>query len=149
MYYFAYGSNLNWEQMLRRCPSARFVDVAKLPNHRLGFTRFSSSRGCGVADIVEAESGSVWGVLYEIIDPADVERLDRYEGVPKAYIRSSIAVFLRKTPDGAVDAATYFACKEPDPPLPNAQYKALIVDGAKFWRLPPEYIEDLERITTA
>src|SRR5215469_16928692 len=149
MYYFAYGSNLNWGQMQRRCPSACFVDVAKLPNHRLAFTRFSSSRGCGVADIVEAEDRSVWGVVYEITDPADVQRLDRYEGVPEAYVRSSTGVFLCKTPEEAVNAATYFACKQPDPPLPNAEYKALIVAGAKFWRLPAEYIEELGRISIA
>jgi len=126
MYYFTYGSNLNREQMQRR-PSARFVDVAELANHRLAFTRFSSSRGCGVADIVEAEVWSVWGVVFEITGLADVQRLDRYESVPKAYIRSSIAVFLSKTPEEAVNAATYFARKELHPPLPNAEYKALIV----------------------
>jgi hypothetical protein len=45
MFYFAYGSNLNWAQMWGRCPSASFMEVASLPNHRLAFTRYSSSRG--------------------------------------------------------------------------------------------------------
>jgi hypothetical protein len=29
MLYFAYGSNMNWDQMRERCPSARFEFVAK------------------------------------------------------------------------------------------------------------------------
>lgn len=51
-FYFAYGSNLDWHQMKKRCPYARFRCVAKLPNHRLAFTRKSRTRGCGVSDVV-------------------------------------------------------------------------------------------------
>ena len=35
MFYFAYGSNMNWTQMQRRCPSSRFVCTARLPGYRL------------------------------------------------------------------------------------------------------------------
>jgi hypothetical protein len=41
MLYFAYGSNMNWQQMQDRCPSARFFGVALLPDHKLAFTRES------------------------------------------------------------------------------------------------------------
>jgi gamma-glutamylcyclotransferase len=149
MFYFAYGSNLNWAQMRGRCPSASFMEVASLPNHRLAFTRYSSSRECGVADIVEAEGSNVWGVVYEIIDPAVVQRLDRCEGVPKGYTRNPITAFLRGTPERALSVDAYFAVKDPNPPLPNAEYKACIVEGAKFWQLPSAYIEELELIATA
>ena len=122
------------------------VNAARLPNYRLAFSRFSSRRGCGVADVVHDEGHDVWGVVYEIIDPQDLDRLDRYEGVPNAYTRRSITVFLRGIPEQPVDVETYFAVKEPNTPLPSVEYKALIVRGAKFWRLPPEYIDELERI---
>ena len=36
-YYLAYGSNLNLEQMSRRCPTARVVGKAQLENYRLAF----------------------------------------------------------------------------------------------------------------
>jgi hypothetical protein len=66
MLYFAYGSNMDWGQMKGRCPSVRFVGVAKLPDHRLVFTRKSVNRGCGVADVVRDAGGGVWGAVFEI-----------------------------------------------------------------------------------
>ena len=68
MLYFAYGSNMNWQQMRERCPSARFVGVALLSEHKLAFTRKSKKRGCGVADAVLEGGRKVWGVIYEIDD---------------------------------------------------------------------------------
>ena len=40
--YFAYGSNLDPEQMASRCPSARVAFLARLADHRLDFTYFST-----------------------------------------------------------------------------------------------------------
>jgi len=54
---FAYGSNMNWNQMRERCPSSRFVGIAVLRDHKLAFTRESVNHGCGVADVV-AEDGA-------------------------------------------------------------------------------------------
>ena len=36
-YYIAYGSNLNVEQMKRRCPSARIVGTSEIQNYELLF----------------------------------------------------------------------------------------------------------------
>lgn len=36
-YYIAYGSNLNLEQMARRCPTAKVVGSTTLKNYRLMF----------------------------------------------------------------------------------------------------------------
>jgi hypothetical protein len=66
MFYFAYGSNMDWAQMKERCPCAKFVCGAKLPSHRLAFTRMSVRRGCGVADILRDETQDVWGVVSEL-----------------------------------------------------------------------------------
>ena len=38
------------------------------------------------------------------------------------------------------------ASPQPDPPLPNAAYKGLILAGAKYWHMPEEYIRELEQI---
>lgn len=43
MLYFAYRSNMHWDQMRSRCPSARFVGVALLRDFRLAFTGSSIS----------------------------------------------------------------------------------------------------------
>src|SRR5918995_5170968 len=80
MLYFAYGSNMNWAQMKARCPSARFVGVALLRDHRLAFTRKSVNRGCGVADVVSEAGARVWGgAVFEVSD-LDIGKLDVSEG---------------------------------------------------------------------
>jgi gamma-glutamylcyclotransferase len=94
MFYFAYGSNMDWDQMRERCPSSTFVGVARLPNHSLAFSRKSIKRGCGVADVVATIGHDVWGVVYRIGDSEDQERLDKREGVPTAYVERSQLVYL-------------------------------------------------------
>lgn len=79
MLYFAYGSNLDFAQMRQRCPSAKFVSIAKLPDHRLDFTRKSLTRGCGVADVVPELGRAVWGVVFAV-EETDIGSLDASEG---------------------------------------------------------------------
>jgi hypothetical protein len=42
----------------------------------------------------------------------------------------------------------YHAHPQLDPPLPDCDYKNLIVQGAKHWQLPADYIQELESIPT-
>ncbi|MEA3245624.1 MAG: gamma-glutamylcyclotransferase family protein [Gemmatimonadota bacterium] len=150
MLYFAYGSNMDWAQMNQRCPSACFVAVAKLPDHRIAFTRKSRSRGCGVADAVPTAGSEVWGVVFEI-DGLDLGALDQNEGYrpgrdTNSYWRRECMVFAEGSADKPLTVQTYFATPEPNAPLPNQAYKDLIVGGARHWRLSESYIATLERI---
>ncbi len=79
MLYFAYGSNMDWNQMKARCPSAQFICKAILSNYRLDFTWHSTTRGCGVADAVKDSDSIIWGVVYQINDN-DISTLDKKEG---------------------------------------------------------------------
>lgn len=150
MLYFAYGSNMECAQMRQRCPSAAFVGVARLADHRLAFSRASRTRGCGVADVVPEAGHSVWGVVCQLSE-LDVGALDKSEGYrpgreKNSYWRRECMVFLDGDESRPVTAQTYFAEREPNPPPPNRAYKALIVSGARYWRLPAEYIAELEAI---
>ena len=78
MYYFAYGSNMNWEQMQRRCPSTRFVSVASLKDYRFAIARHSRLRNCGTANIFPDSGSEVWGIVYDISEP-DLIILDSFE----------------------------------------------------------------------
>ena len=139
--------------MRDRCTSARFVCVATLPEHRLAFTRKSMGRGCGVADAIPDEGWQVWGVVYEISE-RDVGSLDRSEGfapgrAQNSYTREERHVFSNGDSNKPVATYIYFAQREVHAPLPNAEYKQLIVEGAKFWHLPPAYVAELEKIEVA
>ena len=71
--YFAYGSNMDTEQMHQRCPDALLAGTAILP----GYLFIINHRG--LATIVPHADASVAGVLWEL-SPADELALDRYEG---------------------------------------------------------------------
>ena len=150
MLYFAYGSNMNWGQMKRRCPSARFVSTAMLKSNRLDFTRKSRRRDCGTADIVAQSGCDVWGVVYEI-DENDLPALDDAEEfllgrAENGYTRQERYVLPGGDAGPPLRVALYVAEKQENPPLPNQEYKDLILEGARHWGLPREYVAALERI---
>lgn len=153
VFYFAFGSNLDWKQMKERCPSTSFYCRVSLSNYRIDFTRKSSRLECGVADIVKDNNSKVYGVVYRI-DEVDLGKLDRHEGyIPQrdknAYRRREIMVLKEDNDEEPITAFTYeVEKKEFDKHKPNKDYKNLIVTGAKHWKLPKEYIKFLENIET-
>lgn len=153
MLYFAYGSNLDWAQIRRRCPSTKAVVVAAARGYRLAFTRFSTNRQCGAADILTSPGHEVWGMLYEI-DDAEISVLDECEGFrpgrpreENAYERVEIEVWRTGAPAIAERVCTYMVVRKLDPcPRPSAEYKGLMVGGARHWGFPAGYLEQLEAI---
>ena len=155
MIYFAYGSNLDFAQMRNRCPSAQFVATARLPDYCLAFTRESRRRGCGVADVLPAQGQSVWGVVYNIAE-TEIGLLDQDEGYRpgrpaenNSYVREQRHVLRDGDAEQPLVASIYIANPQPNPPLPNNDYKRQIVNGARFWHLPSEYVARLEQIAVS
>ena len=84
--YFAFGSNMDTDQMARRCPGARVSGRALLSEHRLVFRGPSKKRGGGVLSVDTNPSTTVEGLLYEVSE-AHLDALDRFEGAPEWYKR--------------------------------------------------------------
>ena len=82
--YFAYGSNLNFEQMAYRCPEATAVGTAKLEGYELAFRR-------GYLTILPKEDASVEGLIWSVTDH-DESQLDCYEGYPTFYDKETLTV---------------------------------------------------------
>ena len=72
--YFAYGSNMNLNQMAFRCPDAEVVESVRLEGYRLAFR--TNGGGNGVATILPEEGSYVDGVLWRISE-RDEQHLDR------------------------------------------------------------------------
>lgn len=141
---------MDWEQMKGRCPSAEFVAVARLKNYRFAIARTSYSRGCGSAGVIPEPGACVWGVIYDI-DEKEFGPLDAAEDyVPgrerNSYARRECPVHADGDEGKTYVVQLYFPETEPNPPLPNAEYKRLIVGGARRWRLPEGYIRELEKM---
>lgn len=157
MHYFAYGSNLDPEQMKRRCPGHTVVGLAALHEHRLAFPLTSHDWGGGVASVVPSHGTSVWGVVYDLTDE-DLAALDRYEGYRGAddqhnlYDRQTVFVELTRPDDGSIPrrvrANCYFA-RPSNPAPPSRRYLDAVLAGARHHRLPDEYVAALESIAAA
>ncbi len=142
MYYFAYGSNMDWPQMQRRCPTARFICVARLPDYHFGIARHSRLRNCGTANIFSETGSEVWGIVYEVSD----QELLIMDGFEDGYRREKVFVYDRNDGHHPMEVLVYIAAREIDVPLPNPEYKRLLLAGARHWQLPPDYCALLQRI---
>ena len=132
MKYFAYGSNLNARQMQQRCPGARRLFSARLPNYTLIFTAGSRAHAGGTATIRLQKGEQVLGGVYEIGE-RDLLSLDRYEGYPTVYDRMSVVVF--NDLGEAVEAFTYYKKGRGPEEQPSQEYLKLIREGYRDWGL--------------
>ena len=87
--YFAYGSNINLEQMADRCPAAEVVGTAVLDGYELLFR--GNRSGYGVATIEPQPGKQVHGLLWKLT-PECEQSLDFYEGYPRLYGKEDITV---------------------------------------------------------
>jgi gamma-glutamylcyclotransferase (GGCT)/AIG2-like uncharacterized protein YtfP len=134
-YYFAYGSNMDEQQMYRRCVSPELVGLATLPGWRF---RINSR---GVATVVPDDGSTVHGVLW-IIDEEDEQHLDFYEGVDAGYYVKRTATVYRR--DGEAVEALLYEATDDEPGSPREGYLERIVAAARRHGLPPRYIEELQ-----
>lgn len=134
--YFAYGSNMDANQMASRCPGSqlagrgRFLEHAFLINER------------GVASVVPAQNRVIHGLLWTIT-PADERTLDRYEGMAGGhYLKKVVAVHPVDISE-VVQALIYVASNN-SPGAPRPGYLEKIIPAACECGFPPEYVAELE-----
>ena len=133
--YFAYGSNINLEQMAHRCPDAQIVGPVTLENYELRF------RGSGFATVTPKKGSVVHGLLWKLT-PESERALDRYEGYPRHYTKEQVSV---RTADGAAVSVMAYIMAEPmcrQPALPSPYYYRAIQQGFEANDLPVESLEE-------
>jgi hypothetical protein len=134
--YFAYGSNLDVNQMKRRCPESKIKVAGYLRGYRLNFTWYSPGWGGGVADVVVDTQKVVWGVAYELTIK-DLELLDFYEGYPEIYTRFQTSI---ETSMGTLnDVRVYSVVNKSTFILPAREYLEIIKRGADRFEFPDDY----------
>lgn len=120
--YLAYGSNLNIEQMARRCPTAQVLGPTKLKGYK---ATFRGMNGSAVMNIEPDAAGTVPVLLWEI-EPDDEVALDRYEGFPRLYRKEIVTV----TCKGARVKAMVYVMNEGKPlGTPSNGYYHIIRQG--------------------
>ncbi len=137
--YFAYGSNINLDQMARRCPNAEAVATVTLNGYRLLFR--GSFPDNGVATIAPDPTKQVKGLLWKLT-PECEQSLDRYEGFPYLYGKEDVTVMDK---DGnAYTVMAYIMTREYDlqPSYPSVPYYTGIARGYEQNGLPLKGLRD-------
>lgn len=123
--YFAYGSNMNLDQMAFRCPDAEVVGVVRVDDYRL---TFCGNGNAGVATILPQVGSHVDGVLWRI-SQEDEKSLDFYEGYPRLYGKEPLEVIDN---NGQKITAMVYTMNSPykeSPAPPAPRYMSGIMDG--------------------
>lgn len=123
--YFAYGSNLNKDQMQMRCPDAKPLGKLMLADWRLVFR--------GVADIEPCEDGILPIGLWSITDDCEAA-LDVYEGFPRLYRKKYFNIKGKRY-------MTYVMNHDHISP-PSKGYADTIREGYNNFRLPLGFLDE-------
>jgi gamma-glutamylcyclotransferase (GGCT)/AIG2-like uncharacterized protein YtfP len=130
-YYVAYGSNLNVQEMLRRCPDAVLIARETLCGYKLAF----KGKGKGYLTIEPACGHSVPVALWKISEK-DLKALDVYEDAGNLY--DTMRFMLHHKP-----CFTYIM--KPHFPIcrPSAEYTRQVLQGYKDMEFSSRELEDL------
>jgi gamma-glutamylcyclotransferase len=146
--YFAYGSNMNAEQIGARCHEPHVLGLARLMGHKLAF--FGSSKRWDGAEetIVQAPGDELWGVIYKL-NFSSAEQLDSWQDVR---LDGTGPYF--HFPTDVIDADSirhsvllYKRNQLGEPQLPSREYLDYIIAGARTRGLPGSYIERLSLLS--
>lgn len=135
--YFAYGSNMDIDQMAGRCPSAVFVETATLQGYEFELD-------CtGVATVVESCGSTVYGVLW-LISESDEQELDWYEGVSSGCYRKAVLPVIDAEGE-SLPALVYVSNRDVHDGITyRSGYLNNIINNAKRLGFDTEYIAKLE-----
>lgn len=134
--YFAYGSNMDEDQMEDRCPGAKLLCKVTVPD----YTFRIDSRG--VASIISKRGAEVTGLLWEV-DKCHIKTLDKREGIAGGFYRRVALplVYEGQTVTSIVYLSNY-DCDGHYAPRPG--YMEKIVRAAKDHGFDEAYIRELE-----
>jgi len=135
MLHFAYGSNMHRAVMRRHAPYAEPVGVATLADYRFVIT------ADGYASVEPARRHAVHGVLWRLT-PRDRVGLDAWENIAGGlYSAKTLSVLAAGR---RVQVLVYLA-RPRSIGRPRAGYMELVLDAARTWSLPDDYIASLRR----
>ena len=127
-YYIAYGSNLNVYQMRYRCPNARIIGTAVMPNYELLFK--GSKTGSYLT--IEPKDGSSVPVAVWETTAEDEFALDRYEGYPAFYYKKELVLPIKGIKTGKVrnrKVYVYIMHEERPIGIPSKSYVRTCIEG--------------------
>ena len=137
--YAAYGSNMDPEQMLERCPHSPFLGTGWLDGWRLTFGGEEMGWDGALAMVVPDPESQVFVALYDL-SPYDQDVLDYWESADTGlYNKIKLRI---NTLDGDQLAWVYILDGY-EGGLPSARYLGLIAEAAEAAGAPDDYVAEL------
>lgn len=137
--YAAYGSNMDPEQMLERCPHSPAAGTGWLTGWRLTFGGEEMGWDGALAMVVPDAESQVFVALYDL-SPQDLATLDYWEGADTGlYNKIKLRI---STLDGEMLAWVYILDGY-EGGLPSARYLGLIAEAAEAAGAPADYVDEL------
>lgn len=143
----AYGSNLHPFRLQQRVGSATPIGVVPMPGKRLAFHKRSQD-GSGKCLFYEPGTTQdiMYGVVYEL-DSSEKGKLDALEGLGKGYNERLLGFSLNS--DTYQSYIYVAATTHIDASLaPYDWYKEMVLLGAKYHELPPDYIAKIAAVAS-
>ena len=140
-YYIAYGSNLNIEQMRRRCPQARIIGTAEIKDYELLFK--GSLTGSYLT--IEKSMGSRVPVAVWETTEADEAALDRYEGFPTFYYKAEMELDIKGIRTGRIrhrNCYVYIMHEERKIGVPSYYYVDTCLAGYRAFGFDESFLWD-------
>jgi gamma-glutamylcyclotransferase (GGCT)/AIG2-like uncharacterized protein YtfP len=137
--YAAYGSNMDPEQMLDRCPHSPAAGTGWLNGWRLTFGGEELGWDGALAMVVPDASSQVFVALYDV-SPQDHAKLDYWEGADDGLYNK---IKLRISALEGDLLAWVYVLDAYEGGLPSARYLGLIAEAAQAAGAPDEYVAEL------
>tara|TARA_B100001939_G_scaffold223955_1_gene192732 strand:- start:177 stop:638 length:462 start_codon:yes stop_codon:yes gene_type:complete len=141
MFYYAYGANLNMDNMRYRCPNAQALCPMELSDYRLCFR--------GVADIEPCKGDVVHGALWKITKQCE-KALDVFEGYPHLYSKRYFDVKFGgdlKRDFGEHNRVMVYVMNRKGYSYPSDAYVQTIAQGYEDFALPVRSLIDTVQST--
>lgn len=133
--YFAYGSNMDVQQMRARCPGAHALGPARLDGWRF----FVNRRG--TASIRPDAAHHVHGVVWRI-QPQHKTTLDHFEGIRlRRYLVREVSMHHEH---GLLRGFAYAGVSTGEGKPIRAYLEGVVIPAAVSWGLPEPYIAELK-----
>jgi gamma-glutamylcyclotransferase len=147
-WYFAYGSNMWKQQMLKRTGSIPEGRRARLDGYRLAFRKYHHTDEV-YADVLPDASQCVLGVAYQCSAYA-LERLDIFEGVADGCYRRDLVHVQSEETGETLQAIVYRGCKSFSEieSQPSQEYLDRILAGLRDHQFATAYIQAVRDMAT-
>lgn len=134
--YFAYENNMSVKTMGRKCPSAVFLGVVKLPDHRFIINEQ------GIATVIPKAASRVYGILW-LLSESDERTLDHYKRIGDGpYIKNNRDIEIA---EGRTAKAMLYVSRNFVYGVPGKSYLDEILATAEKHNFPSHYINELKQ----